>query len=86
MTAGESTWHELALCREIGGDLFFSDPDENSTVLLAKQVCAACEARPECLADALSVGTYRDRYGIRAGLSPGQRARLRTTRAKGMAA
>lgn len=86
MSGPKPAWHELALCREIGGDLFFSDPDDNSTALIAKQVCAACEVRSGCLDDALQIGTYQDRYGIRAGLSPNQRARLRRTRTKGMAA
>jgi WhiB family redox-sensing transcriptional regulator len=87
MTAAEEPeWHELALCREVGGDLFFAESGDLSHVKEAKQVCAACTVRTSCLEDALRISTFHDRYGIRAGMSPGQRARLRATRTKGMAA
>lgn len=43
----------------------------------AQHLCAACPLRQACLSEALSVPERYDRYGIRAGLLPGERKVLR---------
>lgn len=74
-------WWALALCAEIGAEgLFFPEDGDLGQVALAKQVCASCEVRVECLEDALATAPHWDRYGIRAGTSARERARMRLER------
>jgi len=68
-------WREEALCSQVGGDLWF--PDKGGTPRPAKSVCAMCPVRQECLDDVMARTDVVDDYGIRGGLSPKQRDRLR---------
>ena len=61
-------WVEQALCREIGHELFF--PEKGESAEPAKQVCAKCPVRRECLEDALATGA---RYGVLGGKSERER-------------
>lgn len=65
-------WAESALCAQVDPELFFPLPGNAGEV--AKQVCALCTVRAECLADAL---TAQYAEGVRGGLSERQRARLK---------
>jgi WhiB family redox-sensing transcriptional regulator len=69
--AGELSWRELALCREVDPELFF--PEKGEPAADAKKVCAGCEVKVACLADALN---RREAYGIWGGLSARERTAL----------
>jgi WhiB family redox-sensing transcriptional regulator len=79
--AGELSWRESALCRQVDPELFF--PEKGELGAPAKQVCARCEVRAECLTEALH---RRERYGIWGGLSTGERLTLLRQRRTGTAA
>jgi hypothetical protein len=70
-----SEWRSQAACRAVDPDVMF--PDSNAADIEdARQICAPCPVRDECLADAMATEgarTARDRYGIRAGLTGSQR-------------
>lgn len=78
MTADEGWWLS-ALCAQTDPAIFFgieeskNQYDNHRFKAQAKATCAACEVRRECLDEALSKG---ERWGIRGGLSPAQRARM----------
>ncbi len=64
------TWRDQALCAETDPELFF--PEKCAPTAPAKQVCALCDVRAECLAEALALGAD----GVWGGLSPKKRQRL----------
>ncbi len=66
------TWMESALCAQTDPEAFF--PDKGGSTRNAKNVCASCEVRAQCLAYALEHG---ERYGIWGGLSERERRALR---------
>jgi WhiB family transcriptional regulator, redox-sensing transcriptional regulator len=76
-------WHDSALCREIGGDLFHPDHGEHSITRMAKAICNGtektepCPVRESCLLWALEVG---DNHAVLGGMSPRQRHRLQAER------
>jgi WhiB family redox-sensing transcriptional regulator len=61
-------WHSKALCAQTDPEAFF--PIIGGTARPAKQVCAACPVRQECLEWALEVG---DAHGIYGGLTAKER-------------
>lgn len=65
-------WPERAACAEIGVELFF--PEDGMNAPEAKQICAGCPVRRECLNDALE---HNDLFGIFGGLAPRERRKLR---------
>jgi WhiB family transcriptional regulator, redox-sensing transcriptional regulator len=72
-------WRALAACRGADPDDFFPDgqddaPATAAQVAAAKQVCAACFVRRECLDYAVST---RQREGIWGGTTEGERHRER---------
>lgn len=73
LSSGNHTepWWDRALCLEVGSELFFLEKGESAKP--AKQVCAMCEVRTECLEDALKHG---DRFGVRGGMSERERLAL----------
>ncbi len=77
-------WRDQAECRDVDPELFFPasqrGPTHDAQVAAAKEVCARCPVRAECLAEALA----RIPYGIAGGLTGHERALLR--RAPGRAA
>ena len=64
--------YDLAACRDTDTGLFFVEPGHNAAE--AKQVCAGCPCRRECLLLALETGTD---YGVFGGLTPKERAGMR---------
>lgn len=68
-------WRDLAACAGEDPDLFYPEP--GGSVKPAKQICAGCPVRAECLEDALKTG---DRFGVRGGLSERERGRLHRQR------
>jgi WhiB family redox-sensing transcriptional regulator len=67
-----SEWVLDAACAGSDPEAFFPTPGV-SVAAVAKQVCASCPVRTECLEDALERGEY---YGVRGGLSAQARRRL----------
>jgi WhiB family transcriptional regulator, redox-sensing transcriptional regulator len=62
---------DIAACRGLDPGLFDPDPMDHSSVAAARQVCAGCPVRIDCLALALATpGTH----GIWGGLTQPERA------------
>lgn len=70
------TWRDIALCRQIPGDLWF--PEKGESAKAAKRVCAACPVRQACLDYAMR---HDERFGIYGGLTERERKALRRKRA-----
>ena len=66
-------WVEAALCGQTDPDAFF--PDVGGSNRAAKRVCARCDVRADCLADAL--GDPERRQGVLGGTTEHERLRLR---------
>lgn len=64
-------WVKDALCAQTDPDMFFPEPGRVAAD--AKQICAACDVREQCLAYALE---HREREGIWGGKTPKQRSRM----------
>lgn len=73
---GVPEWHDQAACRDAERELFFSDPRSREQIDAAKQICAGCPGRTECLADVLAWERPAYRYGVVGGLSAEERRRL----------
>lgn len=61
-------WRDFALCRVTDPEAFFPETGENGRP--AKRVCAGCEVREACLAEALA---HDERFGIWGGLTAAER-------------
>lgn len=68
-------WRERAICRP-NIDWFPPESDHEAVDRL-RAICAECPVQTECLDDALAYPKTSDPIGVRAGLSPSERARLR---------
>lgn len=69
-------WQDYANCRGSDHSLFF--PDRGASTRVAKQICAACQVRVECLEYAVTRG---EKFGIWGGLSERERRKIRKQRA-----
>jgi WhiB family redox-sensing transcriptional regulator len=67
-----SEWRWDAVCATVDPDLWF--PETGKSTRDPKALCRRCPVTAECLQDALD---HNDRYGIRGGLSPNERHKLR---------
>jgi WhiB family redox-sensing transcriptional regulator len=74
-------WDDDAVCQEIDADAHNPEYGTNTPAItsFAKEVCALCTVRPECLKDALESG---ETNGIRGGLTEGERKILELIQAK----
>lgn len=68
-------WTVDALCAQVDPEVFF--PEKPDGPALARQVCAACTVRVQCLEFALRT---RPRHGIWAGTTERQRSQIKVTR------
>lgn len=79
----DDAWRGQAECRGADPTLFYPGERPNGRpkgwrpvdyetddLQQARQTCLSCPVRGECLGDAL---TYRERFGVRAGLTPAER-------------
>ena len=74
-------WHADALCREIGGDVFFPEVidvtgeivEPRVLVYAAKRICARCPVRVQCLEYALD---NEEVHGVWGGTSAKERQRM----------
>lgn len=78
--ARHEKWMDLGSCTQIDPDLFF--PDKGGSAIPAKKVCRECPVRMQCLRYAMGNDPG---HGIFGGLTPRERAALRTA-LKGWAA
>lgn len=70
------SWQMSGACRDADAELFFPPEhlpraERGAREQAAKQVCAQCPVRPDCLAHAVRVG---ERFGVWGGQSPAERA------------
>lgn len=72
-------WWSLANCQGMPSDLFFPPAGREGAVptAQAKQVCAGCQVRSECLAHALE---HHEVHGLWGGLTATERRALRRPR------
>jgi WhiB family redox-sensing transcriptional regulator len=71
-------WHLDAACAGVDPEVFYPldlGPD-SAGVAAAKQVCAVCPVRAECLADVMAAEDPARRWGISGGTTPAERAAL----------
>lgn len=71
--AEDVSWMSFALCAQVDPDLPYPGKGHYELVLAAKQVCAGCEVRADCLAYALR---HHEDQGVWGGLSVNERRRL----------
>lgn len=73
-------WHYDAACLNADPAMFFPEMGESSEP--AKALCRRCPVRDECLTDALAFEAEdaTATVGVRGGLSPNERHRLRRER------
>lgn len=69
---GILAWQADALCTQTDPEAFF--PEKGGSTREAKQVCALCGVRDQCLSYALE---NDERYGIWGGLSERERRKLK---------
>lgn len=67
-------WFDEAACRGIDPGLFHPARGDYAVERQARQVCAGCPVRAECLAHAL---TFHELYGIWGGTSARERRDMR---------
>lgn len=77
LTVGSFGWRDFANCLGANGDLFF--PDRGASTRAAKQICAECQVRLDCLEYAVTRG---EKFGIWGGLSERERRKIRKQRAR----
>ncbi|MQA14715.1 MAG: hypothetical protein GEV09_11230 [Pseudonocardiaceae bacterium] len=78
---GVPDWHCQAACRDVRRELFFPEhPGAAEQVREAKDVCARCPVRAECLTDVMAWERPGYRYGVVGGLSARERQQLARSR------
>lgn len=70
-TTPDDAWDSDAVCRQVDPDLWF--PEEGTSNVHAKRICARCPVRDACLEYAL---THDERFGVWGGLSTRERRAL----------
>lgn len=80
---GYEVWRRRAACVGLPVALFFPERDETGSLAKARQICAGCPVKAECLEMALEQNEENDIVGIFAGTSARTRRRLRHERANG---
>jgi WhiB family redox-sensing transcriptional regulator len=78
MSTRNPLWHLDAACAGADPETFYPldlAPDSGA-VAAAKQVCAGCPVRAECLADVMAAEDPARRWGISGGTTPAERAAL----------
>lgn len=73
-------WQADGLCRGLDPELFF--PTRGEDAAPAKEICADCPVRNDCLEHALA---NHENFGVWGGASERERKRIRRRRAEGRA-
>lgn len=71
------SWKDQALCAQVGGDVFYPERDEQSTIKEAKQICRGCPVQALCLAFAVE---NDEAWGIWGATTPNERRHLKRQR------
>lgn len=71
----DATWMDFSNCAGVHPDLMF--PERGESTATAKDICAACSVKEECLEYALQVP---EKFGIWGGTSERERRRIRKAR------
>lgn len=79
---GSQEWAHFAACLETSVQMYPGE-DDKAGIELAKEVCAACPVRAECLDEAQRTG---DRWGIWGGYTAEERRTMRRNAARRTAA
>lgn len=75
----DEPWMGEAICAQTDSEAFF--PEKGGTTKPAKQICATCPVRSQCLEYAMD---HDERFGVWGGLSERERRKLRWEREGGM--
>jgi WhiB family transcriptional regulator, redox-sensing transcriptional regulator len=78
MSTRNPLWHLNAACAGTDPEIFYPldlGPD-SAGVAAAKQICAVCPVRAQCLADVMGAEDPARRWGISGGTTPAERAAL----------
>jgi WhiB family redox-sensing transcriptional regulator len=78
-----SYWRDDAACAGRDPELFYAlgtGPHISTQVRQAKQICAGCPVRQQCLADVMATEDPAQRWGVTGGLSAAERSALFVTR------
>ena len=67
-------WRAAASCRDSDPDVFFPDGEDVEAIARAKEICAGCPVRADCLAFAVELNQTD---GIWGGRTSAERRRLR---------
>jgi WhiB family redox-sensing transcriptional regulator len=72
-------WRQDAACRGADGDIFFPSARRHTTQTwaAAREYCAGCSVKKQCLALAMRQLPAEDRWGMFGGMTPSERRRLR---------
>lgn len=73
---GDLEWQEDARCREVDPEVWF--PEKGQSSRPAKEICASCRVRVQCLEYALATN---ERYGVWGGKTDQERRQIRQQRA-----
>jgi WhiB family redox-sensing transcriptional regulator len=71
-------WRRDAECAEVDPEIFYPldlDPT-GPAVAIAREVCAGCPVRLDCLLDVMTGEDPARRWGVTAGLTPDERAAI----------
>ncbi|MGH3166515.1 MAG: WhiB family transcriptional regulator, partial [Trebonia sp.] len=80
ITENATTWREAGACLTADPDLFFPIETGNAAarkIVKARQICARCQVRQQCLDFAMRTG---ETHGIWGGTTPEERTRIRRAR------
>lgn len=69
MNEARMTWQEDSACRGVDPEVFFPISDDDAW--RAKEICAICEVRADCMVFSLQ---NRERYGVWGGVTERERA------------
>lgn len=75
----DTGWFRLRACRGVDPDVFFHD---NGNYSRARQICASCPVRDDCLQECMEIEANLERtghvarVGMFGGLTPNQRGQL----------
>lgn len=84
-TEPPDTWQHLAACLDVDPETFFPHPGDPGEIRVAREICDVCQVALDCLEFVMRIEGSRShgsRWGIWAGTSPRQRARIYNARAK----
>ena len=71
------SWIKQAACVGAPNFIFFPEQLTNNRWDKAKQICAVCNVRTECLALVMRLEDGEDKWGVFGGLNPAERSDLR---------